>query len=121
MPQIVHVVAPSGERYERIFGDAATPAQILGALRHPDAARLFGRSAAVVKADAVFGEVVPHPDHESPWVIDHPGTRIVVGVADGPGGEFRETKCLAGPPAAKGGGDEAAPPVVPPAPVPPPA
>ena len=125
MSQIVHVVSPDGTRYERIFGDAATPDRILSALRRPDAARLFGRSATVEKKDKVFGQVVPHPDNESPWVVDHPDTAIVIGVVDETG-QFTETKRLAGPSVksatklgTKGAGNEATPPDQSAAPVPP--
>lgn len=100
MAQIVHICAPDGTRFERIFGDKDAPEQILKALRHPNSARLMGRSATVNKKDAAFGEVVPHPDHESPWTVDHSDTVICVGVVDD-AGEFKETKRLAGPPAPK--------------------
>lgn len=100
MSKLVHVVAPDGTRFERAFADHATPEQILAALRHPAAARLFGRSGVVVKKDAAFGETVPHADKESPWVIEHPDTVVCVGEAT-PDGGFRETQRLAGPPAEK--------------------
>lgn len=100
MSQVVHICAPDGTRYERTFGDAATPEQILTALRRPEHARLCGRSRTVVKKDAVFGQDVPHADVDSPWVIDDPDTVICVGnVTDA--GEFKEIRRLAGPPAKK--------------------
>lgn len=96
----VHIVAPDGTRYERIFADGATPDQITGALRRPDVARTFGFSGTVVKKDAAFGESVPHADTASLPVIEHPDTVVCIGAVDGTG-QFRETKRLAGPPAAE--------------------
>lgn len=98
MSQIVHICAPDGTRYERTFTDAATSDQILAALRHPDHARLCGRSRSVVRKDTYSGQDVPHPDQESPWVVHDPATVICVGTAS-PDGQFVETKRLAGPPA----------------------
>lgn len=99
MPQMVHVVAPSGERHERTFSDKVTPEQILAWLRSPEASRQIGYTGAVVKKDKAFGQNVPHADKTSPLIMDHPDTIVCVGHEEG--GEFIEDKRIAGPPAEK--------------------
>lgn len=95
--QVVHVIGPfPGQRYQHTFADAATPDQILFQLSRPDVKRTMGRVGTQTKKDDKLGMVVPHPDPETPWLIDDPRTVVCIGdiTADN---QFVETKRLKGP------------------------
>lgn len=97
MSQLVHVIHPSGSpRWERSFGDKATPEQILAELRGHGSRVQIGFVGTIVKTDEETGfENVPHSDKASGYVMDHPDTVVAIGRAEGR--EFVEDRCIAGP------------------------
>lgn len=96
MSILVHLIAPDGTRHERPFPDGYPDAKIVSDMLNPKGAFAFGRVGFVVKKDQYSGKDVPHADPNSPWIVDHPETRIVVG-EEGPGGTFRELRQIHGP------------------------
>jgi len=95
--QLVHVIHPSGSpRWERTFRDAVPPERIVAELRSHGSKVEIGFVGTVVKTDDLTGlPNVPHPDHASGYVTDHPDCRIVIGRAVGD--DFVEERTIHGP------------------------
>lgn len=78
MSQLIHVILPSGTRFERTFGDHASEKDILSAL---DTLKpIFGYNGTVRKVDGtVPGHATPMDfgDPSSGFVYDHPDTQVV--------------------------------------------
>ena len=92
--KMVHVIKPSGTRFEFPFGDTATDEQILNDLA--SVKQQFGTAKTVKKVDPITAMAVSFPDESSGWAFDHVDT--VVAVVETKNGETTEVRRLKGPP-----------------------
>ena len=74
---IVHVIKPSGVRFEANFGDNTPDARILADLR--GARHIFGRQRQVQRPDPGLGGTVSVDDETAPFAFDDDATIVEVG------------------------------------------
>ena len=96
---MVHVILPTGERWEYSFPDTFPADVILERLA--SIKRNFGTVKTAEKVDNVFGDVsggktVPHADPSAGYWFDHPDTVVAIGEPT-PDNDFKELKRLKGP------------------------
>lgn len=95
---IVHIVKPTGVRFQVTFKDGTPESKILASIARNKV--MYGRVGTVKRSDPTLGRETEFDDPNAPWALDHPETCIDVGMA-GPGRTFVTTKRLKGPPLKK--------------------
>ena len=95
MPQTIHVIKPSGTRFQYTFPDTAPPEKILAELGRIKVR--FGYNGVVTKTDPNAPALLPtdFEDPESGFAFDDPKT--VVAVIEDRGGAAVEVRRLRGP------------------------
>lgn len=99
--KLVHVIKPSGTRFEFVYPVITSAEQILAELEKIK--KRFGYNGTIKKADPNIARVtnsfidqVDWADENSGLVFDHPDTIVAVGRDEN--GQFVETERLKGPP-----------------------